>query len=68
MAEEKSDSVGVAIVAGVELAKLALQLYFRAMEMAGKSAEEMEALYQSERTYFVANQPSTLPDMGVDNG
>ena len=61
--EEKSENVGVAIVAGIELAKLALQLYFRAMEMAGKTAEEMEILYQNERAYFVEHHPSTLPNM-----
>jgi len=65
--EEKSENIGVAVVAGIELAKLALQLYFRAMEMAGKTDEEMEILYQNERAYFVENQPSTLPDMEVDN-
>lgn len=66
--EEKSDNIGVAVVAGIELAKLALQLYFRAMEMAGKTAEEIEILYQSERAYFMVNTPATLPDMEEDNG
>lgn len=61
--EEKSENIGIAVVAGIELAKMALQIYFRAMEMAGKSSEEMEILYQSERAYFVEHQPSTLPDM-----
>lgn len=58
-----SPGTGMAITAGVELAKLALQIYFLALQTAGKSEEEMDKIYQEQKTYFVANPPSTLPDV-----
>lgn len=53
----------LAITAGVELAKLALQIYFISMQTAGKSAEEMEAFYRAQRDYFAAHPPETLPEV-----
>lgn len=52
-----------AIVGGVELAKLILQLYFAYMEQQNKTAEESEALYQSEGEKFKENRPESLPDL-----
>lgn len=56
-------SATLAITAGVELAKLALQIYFMALQTAGKTQEEMLALYKEQEAYFIANPPSTLPDV-----
>jgi hypothetical protein len=53
----------LAITAGVELAKLALQIYFLSMQTAGKTQEEMDNLYKAQLAYFIANPPSTLPDV-----
>ena len=53
----------IAIAAGVELAKLALQIYFMSMQTAGKTQEEMDALYKDQQAYFIAHPPSTLPDV-----
>ena len=53
----------LAITAIVELAKLGLQAYFLAMQTAGKTQEEMDQLYKSQLAYFIANPPSTLPDV-----
>ena len=55
--------VGLAIAAGVELAKLALQIYFLSLQTAGKTQEEMAALYKEQEAYFIAHSPSTLPDV-----
>lgn len=54
-----------AILVGVELAKLALQIYFRSLEMAGKTPEEMEVIFQAEKMYFLEHPPSSLPDVEV---
>ena len=56
-------TAGIAITAGVELAKLALQIYFLSMQTAGKTQEEMEALFKEQEAYFIAHPPSTLPDV-----
>lgn len=56
-------STAVAITAGVELAKLALQIYFLSLQTAGKTAEEMQALYMEQQEYFIKNPPATLPDV-----
>lgn len=56
-------SAPLIIGAGVEVAKLALQIYFLSLQTAGKTQEEMDALYKSQLAYFIAHQPSTLPDV-----
>ena len=56
-------SAAIVVTAGVELAKLALQMYFLAMQTAGKTQAEMEALYKDQLSYFIAHPPSTLPDV-----
>jgi hypothetical protein len=53
----------IAITAGVELAKLALQAYFLMMQTAGKTQEEIDAIYKDQQAYFLAHPPSTLPDL-----
>ena len=52
-----------AIVGLVELAKLALQIYFMSLQTAGKTPEEMMELYKKQEAYFLAHPPSTLPDV-----
>lgn len=44
------------------IAGLILQAYFAYMEQQGKTAEELEALYQEEKAKFYANKPELLPD------
>jgi hypothetical protein len=57
-------TVNPMIVTGfVELAKLALQTYFQYMRVAGKSDEEIEALYTAEKSAFLARSPANLPDV-----
>jgi len=57
-------SIDPTVVIGIiELGKLGLSMYFEAMKQAGKSDEEMEELYKSERAKFYANRPETLPDV-----
>ena len=58
-------SAPLIIGAGVELAKLALQIYFLSLRTAGRTQEEMDALYHQEEAYFIAHPPSTLPDVEV---
>ena len=59
-------SAPLIIGAGVELAKLALQIYFLSMQTAGKTQEEMDALFHQQEAYFIAHAPSTLPDVSVE--
>lgn len=47
----------------VEGGKLILQAYFNYMRQAGKTEEEAEELYQSEKQQFDFNQPSNLEDV-----
>ena len=47
----------------VEGAKVGIQSYFNFMRLAGKSEEEIEEIYKSEREVFLANDPSKLPDV-----
>lgn len=54
-----------AITAGVELAKLALQIYFLSMQTAGKTQEEADAFYADQSAYFVSHPPQTLPDVTI---
>jgi len=56
-------SAALAITAGIEVAKLALQIYFLSLQTAGKSQEEMEAIFKEQEAYFIAHSPSTLPDV-----
>jgi hypothetical protein len=56
-------AAGMAIAGGVELAKLALQIYFMSMQTAGKTQAEMLELYKTQEAYFIANPPQTLPDV-----
>lgn len=58
-----SAAAGLAIAGGVEVAKLALQIYFLSLQTAGKTAEEMHAIYMEQQEYFIKNQPSTLVDV-----
>ena len=57
---------GIAITGLVELGKLLLQGYFQAMRMAGKSAAEVDVMYNAEKTEFQANNPDALPDVPPD--
>lgn len=47
----------------IESAKLALQLYFAGMRMAGKTAEQIDAMYNSQYQQFVQNDPDKLEDL-----
>jgi hypothetical protein len=53
----------IVATAVVELAKLGLQIYFLAMATAGKTPEEIDALYKEQQAYFIAHPPETLPDV-----
>ena len=51
------------IAAGlIELAKLGLQQYFQAAALAGKTDEQIAALYETEKAKFLARDPANLPD------
>jgi anthranilate phosphoribosyltransferase len=58
---------GTIVVGLIELGKLGLQAYLQAMRMAGKTPEEIDKMYQEERTYFDMHPPDTLPDVSEDN-
>lgn len=47
----------------VEGAKVGLQSYFNYMRVAGKSEEEISALYEEEKRNFLENDPDKLPDV-----
>lgn len=47
----------------VESAKFGIQSYFSYMRLAGKTEEEMDALYQEERTKMLKSDPNNLPDV-----
>jgi len=47
----------------LEGAKLALQIYFTNMKLAGKTAEEINVLFNAEKTKFDKNRPEDLPDV-----
>lgn len=52
------------IIAGIiELAKMGLSIYFQSMRMAGKTQEEIEAMYEAEKAEFYTNNPDNLPDV-----
>ena len=44
-------------------AKLALQVYFFNMRLAGKTVEEIDAVFDSEKLKFDKNRPEYLPDV-----
>lgn len=46
----------------LEGAKLAIQSYFNYMSVAGKTSEEVDAVYQQEKAQFEKNNPDTLED------
>jgi len=47
----------------MEGAKLALQVYFLNMKLAGKTVEEIKAVFDSEKAMFEKNRPEYLPDV-----
>ena len=56
------------VVVGIlELAKLGLQTWFQSMRMAGKSEEEVDAMYYNEKAEFEALHPDKLPDVPADS-
>ena len=60
-----ASTTALAITGLVELAKLGLQIYFLSLQTAGKTQEEMDAIYKELQVYFMAHPPSTLPDVEV---
>lgn len=52
----------MAVAEGLVIAQLLLQAYFSYMEQQGKTAEELDKLYNDERTSFYANKPEDLPN------
>jgi hypothetical protein len=44
-----------------EFGKLAIQSWFSLMTMQGKTAEEMEQMFQDERQKFLERDPADLP-------
>ena len=47
----------------LEGAKLALQIYFVNMRLAGKTVEEINAVFDAEKLRFDKNRPEYLPDV-----
>lgn len=47
----------------VEGVKLAMQICFTSMKLAGKTDEEIDKLFWDERDKFDANRPGDLPDV-----
>lgn len=53
-----------ALTTGImEVAKLGLQVYLLNMQLAGKSPEEIERIFQTAYAEFKANRPEDLPDV-----
>lgn len=46
----------------IELAKILLAGYFQALRIAGKTEEEINALYQEEMNKVRASDPGSLPE------
>ena len=46
-----------------EVIKAALIIFFTTLKAAGKSPEEMNALYNQERDEFLKKDPNDLPDV-----
>jgi hypothetical protein len=47
----------------VELAKLALQIFFALVQKANLTPEQIEAEFLNERAKFNQNKPADLPDV-----
>jgi hypothetical protein len=47
----------------VEGVKLAMQICFTSMKIAGKTDAEIEQLFWEEKTKFEENRPEDLPDV-----
>lgn len=46
----------------IDIAKLALQIWFANMRLASKSEDEIKELYLAEKESFESNRPELLPD------
>jgi len=55
------DAVASALI--LEGAKLALQAYMINMKLAGKTPEQMKALFDAEKALFEKNRPESLKDV-----
>jgi hypothetical protein len=51
----------VYIGAGIELVRMALQLWLSLAAQAGMSDEQMDVMLEGERNKFEANKPENLP-------
>lgn len=51
----------------LEAARLALQVYFMNIRLAGKTDEEIERIYSEERDKFIRNRPEDLPEIPDNN-
>jgi len=51
------------VLAMIEVAKLSLSAYFEAMRVAGKSPEEIDAMFQEQYEMFRERPPSDLIDV-----
>ncbi len=47
----------------MEGAKLALNIYFTNAKLAGKTDEEIKAVFDTEKAKFMKNRPEGLPDV-----
>ncbi len=47
----------------IELGAFGLQAFFTAMNLAGKTPEEIDTIYLTEKAKFEANKPELLPDV-----
>lgn len=47
----------------IELAIALVQGAFTLLAMAGKTPEEVDAIYEEEKVKFLANKPEELPDV-----
>jgi hypothetical protein len=50
-------------VTAATLATMALQLFFNLSAAAGKTAEQTDADYQTEKVIFIQNNPASLPEV-----
>ena len=47
----------------IEFAKLGIQVFFQALEMAGKTDEEIQVMFLKEKEAFLDRKPENLPDV-----
>ena len=47
----------------IEAAKVLIQTFFRMMELAGKSKEEIREIFEQEHRAFKLNNPANLPEV-----